>query len=271
LRRGGKERVVVVGRGKAGGSLRASLLAAGVDVVAVSGRKPPKRKLAATLVLLCVPDREVGNVAVVVDDDVLVCHVAGSLGLQALAFQRRGVFHPLASLDGKSPVPRGSLCAWDAADDDDAARLERLARRLRLSPCRVRDDQRARYHAGAVIAGNLATALLQLGIEQLQQAGVDVDVARVSLARVLASTAERSIERPLDEALTGPVARHDADTLAAHLAAIEDPTTKQVYRQLSGVLIDRLLPQPKGPRASTPGRDEDDAVDDIDRMRLALR
>ncbi|MDP2340068.1 MAG: DUF2520 domain-containing protein [Deltaproteobacteria bacterium] len=243
--------------------------AAGVDVVAVSGRKPPKKKLAATLVLLCVPDREVGKVAVDVDDDVLVCHVAGSLGLAALSFKRRGVFHPLASLDGKLPVPRGCLCAFDAADDDDALRLQRLAKRIHLSPCRVRDADRARYHAGAVIAGNLATALLQLGIEQLVQAGVDVDVARVSLARLLASTAARSVARPLDEALTGPVARRDAETLAAHLAAIQDPTTQQVYRLLSGVLIDRVLRDPKGD-----DRDEDDVVDTAlisGRLRDALR
>ncbi len=280
------ERVVVVGRGKAGGSLLASLQAAGVDVVVVSARASgfdiktrqrlehpntktasrrlvPKR-LQPTLVLLCVPDRVVSGIDVDVADDVLVCHVAGSLGLGALKAGRRGVFHPLASLDGKTPVPRGCLCAFDADDDDDAARLQRLAKRLGLSPCRVRDADRSRYHAGAVIAGNLATALLQLGIEQLEQAGVDSDVARVSLARLLASTAARSIRLPLDEALTGPVARGDDATLAAHLGAIDDAMTREVYRLLSGVLIDRVVRNPKGDE-----RDDDDAVDK-EALRRAL-
>ena len=208
---------------------------------AISARTTRTRKVDATLLLLCVPDRVVGSVVVDVDDDVLVCHVAGSLGLSALTHRRRGVFHPLASLDGKQPVPRGCLCAWDVSDDDDGPRLQRLAHRIGLVPCRVRDEGRARYHAGAVIAGNLASALLQLGIEQLVQAGVDTDTARVSLARLLASTAARSIEQPLSAALTGPVARKDASTLATHLQAIDDDATRQVYRLLSQVLIERVL------------------------------
>ena len=256
------ERVVVVGGGKAGGSLRASLQEAGVDVVVVPGRALPAAKLDATLVLLCVPDRVVGSARVDVDDDVLVCHVAGSLGRSALSAKRRGVFHPLASLDGKHPVPRGCLCAFDADDDIDAERLRRLAERIGLSPARVTDEHRARYHAGAVIAGNLATALLQLGVEQLQQAGVDVDVARVSLSRLLASTAQRCIERPLGEALTGPVARRDAPTLAAHLAAIDDPTTQQAYRLLSRVLIERVLAT-----GGVEGDDDDDKALLLDALR----
>ncbi len=245
--------MLIVGRGKAGGSLAASLRQAGVDVVVVKGRASAQRrrtKLDATLVLLCVPDRFLGDVIVDVDEDAIVCHVAGALGLAALSAlpeKRRGVFHPLASLDGRHVVPRGCLCAYDGSDDDVRARLVRLAKRIGLVPRRVEDQQRAGYHAGAVIAGNLATALLQLGVEQLLRAGVDEATARVSLARLLASTAERAVARPLPEALTGPVARRDAATLRAHLGAIDDDDARAAYRLLSRVLIERVLPRDTGP------------------------
>lgn len=262
------ERIVIVGRGKAGGSLRAALRAADVEVRCVSGRKPPAKKLAATLVLVCVPDREVSRVRVNVEDDVLVCHVAGSLGLAALSARRRGVFHPLASLDGKHAVPRGCLCAFDADHDDDALRLARLATRIGLVPCRVSDENRARYHAGAVIAANLATALVHLGVKQLQQAGIDVDVARVSLARLLASTAARCEDQALATALTGPVARHDAATVEAHLAAIDDASTQEVYRLLSLVLLDEVLAVPE---ASQHPDNDDDKNDDNNAGTLRRR
>lgn len=236
------ERVVVVGHGKAGGALLASLRRARVVVKQVSGRKPPKRPLDATLVLLCVPDRFVREQHLDVVDGCVVAHVAGALPLTAVDAVRRGAFHPLASLDGKSPVPRGCLCAFDADDDDTAARLSTLAKRIGLVPQRVVDEDRAAYHAGAVIAGNLATALLQLGVEQLQRAGVAEDIARVSLARLLSSTAARAEQQTLAQALTGPVARHDEVTLRAHRLALRGfDDADAAYRLLSQVLAARVV------------------------------
>jgi len=204
-------------------------------------------------VVLAVSDGAIGGVAAgltatgVGVGDVLVVHLAGSLGLAALpASLRRGAFHPLASLDGQTPIPGGALCAIDADRDDDRARLFDLATRLRLSPARVTDAQRARYHAGAVIAGNLATALLQVGMEQLVAVGIDADVARLSLARLLASTAQRASDADLWTALTGPVARGDSATVARHLAVLDTDADRQIYRLLTRVLIERVQP----PRAA---------------------
>jgi len=236
-----KERVVIVGRGKAGGSLRASLLKARVDCRVVASRKLPRRPLDATLVLLCVPDRVVGDMHVDVVDGAVVAHVAGSLPLTAVDAVRRGALHPLASLDGRSVVPRGSLCAFDGDDEESRGRLATLAKRIGLVPQRIVDDDRAAYHAGAVLAGNLATALLQLGVEQLTGVGIAADLARVSLARLLSSTAARAEASPLPEALTGPVARRDQDTLRNHLRVIVDADAAAAYRLLSRVLVQRVL------------------------------
>jgi predicted short-subunit dehydrogenase-like oxidoreductase (DUF2520 family) len=249
-------RVVVVGRGRAGGSLVASLRAAGIDVRVIRARallaavRP--RVVSADVVVVAVPDHAIRETAARLQTDALVVHVAGSRGVAVLdgVARRRGVFHLLASLDGRTPVPRGCLCAWDVASpDDDDEVLPRLAKQLGLSPCRVRDDQRARYHAGAVIAGNLATALLHLGIEQLVAAGVDIDVARTSLARLLGSTAERALHAPLDVALTGPVARGDVDTVARHLEVLPPGRARDAYRLLTRVLVDDV--RPPGARGRT--------------------
>jgi predicted short-subunit dehydrogenase-like oxidoreductase (DUF2520 family) len=244
-------RVAIVGRGKAALSLAASLRRARIPHTFHDGRAVVDVG-AATLVVLAVSDGAIGGVAAAlnVGAQVLVIHLAGSLGLSTLPPSlRRGAFHPLASLDGQTPIPDGALCAIDADDDDDRARLFLLAMRLRLSPARVTDAQRVRYHAGAVIAGNLATALLQVGIEQLMAVGIEADVARVSLARLLASTAMRAEAAPLSTALTGPVARGDSATVARHLAVLDGAAAfddRQIYRLLTRVLIDRVQP----PRAA---------------------
>jgi predicted short-subunit dehydrogenase-like oxidoreductase (DUF2520 family) len=238
-------RVVVVGTGRAAGSLLASLRRARIAARGMSGRGAVVAVDDADLVLVAVADGAIPAVAAALRTagTPLVAHVAGSLGLDALGgHRRRGGFHPLASLDGQTPVPVGCLCACDADTDDDFHLLEDLARRLRLAPARVRDADRARYHVAAVIAGNLATGLLQLGVEELQRIGIDGDVARQALGRLLLSTAARAMSAPLAAALTGPVARGDVDTVARHLAVLDDDTARVVYQQLTRVLVERVRP-----------------------------
>lgn len=247
-----RPRVVVVGGGRAAGSLLASLRRARVPSRAVSSRSAVVVAADVDVVLIAVSDAAIAVVASALrlEGAPLVAHVAGSLGRDVLdGHGRRGVFHPLASLDGVTAVPAGCLCACDADDAADEALLEDLARRLRLEPARVRDVDRARYHAAAVIAGNLATGLLQLGVDELARIGIDRDVARVALARLLQSTATRAMAAPLASALTGPVARGDVDTVARHLAVLDDDTTRAVYRVLSRVLVERVAPPAAGGRS----------------------
>jgi predicted short-subunit dehydrogenase-like oxidoreductase (DUF2520 family) len=249
MRRPRRPRVVVVGGGRAAGSLLASLRQARVQATRTASRGAVVVGEDVDVVFLAVSDQAIADVAasLVVSAGAarspIIAHVAGSLGRDVLgAHVRRGVFHPLASLDGATVIPHGCLCACDADDDDDEALLESLARRLRLAPVRVRDADRARYHAAAVIAGNLATGLLQLGVDELLRIGVDEDVARHALARLLASTAARAVAQPLAIALTGPVARGDVETVSRHLAVLDDDTTRTVYRLLTRVLVERVRP-----------------------------
>ena len=235
--------VLVLGRGKAGGALMASFAAAGVDAAQLPGRHP---LVAADLddvqiVLLAVPDDAVVAVATALPTSkAVVAHLAGAHGRTHLpAHLRRGTFHLLASLAPGVPIERGAICATDGDDDAANERLTVLAKQLQLTPVRVADEHRRRYHAAAVIAGNLATALLQLGVEEMVEAGVPDDVARVGLARLLRSTAERAIASPLPTALTGPVARGDVTTIGAHLAILEGET-REIYTQLTRVLIERV-------------------------------
>jgi predicted short-subunit dehydrogenase-like oxidoreductase (DUF2520 family) len=243
--------IAVLGLGKAGGSLVASARAARVAVVArasrLSGLERTKRWLAAGALFLAVPDDVIeelaGQLAARSALPRLVVHMSGARGASALAAlrgrARTGTFHPLAALDGSHPIPPRTFVALDG-DAASVAELAAIARRMKLTPGIVGDAERARYHAGAVIAGNLATALLAHGVKLLVGAGVSPEAARVGLARLLASTAKNAIERPLPRALTGPVARGDEATIARHLALLdsEDPALGAVYRALSRTLVD---------------------------------
>lgn len=261
------ETSAVLGLGKAGGALLASLALAGVPVSArarrldalLAHRGFPR----ASLLFLAVPD---GALPAIADELArarrspalrLVVHMSGARGLDALAPLAGtacvGSFHPLASLDGRSPIPAGTLVAWDVeAGARGAARaLPALARLIRCRPARIPDAERTRYHAGAVVAGNLPVALLAAGVRLLVEAGVPEGLARVSLARLLRSQAENAERRSLGEALTGPVARGDVDTITRHLALLDadEPALADVYRALSRALVD-VAPHPSGKKAA---------------------
>jgi predicted short-subunit dehydrogenase-like oxidoreductase (DUF2520 family) len=225
--------VVIIGAGRAGQALRRSLLA--IDCTVKLMRRAPVKAITTDLVLLCVPEAVVATIEV--NTTALVCHVAGSLPMTIVHGIRRGVFHPLASLQVRGGVPPGTLFAIEANTPKDRRALFALARELGGEPVRVADDQRVRYHAGAVIAGNLATALLQVGIEQLAMAGVDEPAARRGLSRLLRSTADAAYAAPLANALTGPVARASTTTIQAHLDVLT-ATNQGIYAALTAILID---------------------------------
>lgn len=278
LRRAG-----VLGLGKAGGALCASLLEAGVVLTGVFSRSltrrrdfvartpnavAPRGRLDALLrdlserqcqvLFLAVPDDSLADVAARLARATalppLVVHLSGARGHEVLKTldgrASLGSFHPLAALDERSGIPPGTLIALDATGARERRALTALAEAMGLCPTRVASAARTQYHLGAVTSANLAIALLHQGIEHLRAAGVDEELARVSLARLLMSTARGAELRPLPAMMTGPIARGDTSTVRSHLELLRGRPSEEaaVYRMLSLVLVE-LAKQPSERKA----------------------
>ena len=101
-----------------------------------------------------------------------------------------------------------------------------------MSPFDVPEESRAAYHAAAAIASNFLVALESSAEELLTAAGIDH--GRELLAPLVLRTAANWAERG-PEALTGPIARGDEETVARHLDAIAatDPALEPLYRALA--------------------------------------
>ena len=96
------------------------------------------------------------------------------------------------------------------------------------------DEQRARYHAGLVHGANHLTTLLTQAIDVLREAGVADPAA--TLRPLLAATLDNTL-RSGHHALTGPIARGDVDTVAAHLAVLRDRTAS-TYAELARATVE---------------------------------
>ncbi len=213
--------VRIIGMGRAGASFAGALERIGWPVVDALGRADDVSAAATgvDLVLVCTPDAAVTDVAAAVEPGpAVMAHVAGSLGLDALApHERRAAVHPLISLP-TAGIGTGRLLAsgWFAIAGEPIA--GELVAALGGRAFSVADEDRAVYHAAACIAANHVVALLGQVERLAATIGVPaeayVDLARASVDNVAALGAAA--------ALTGPAARGDHETIARHLQHLPD-------------------------------------------------
>ncbi|MEP6978272.1 MAG: Rossmann-like and DUF2520 domain-containing protein [Thermoleophilia bacterium] len=214
------ESVQIVGRGRVGSAIAARLAERGVSV----------RDDGAELVLLCVPDRAIAEVARSIEPGPWIAHTSGANPLGALdPHTRRFGLHPLQTFvrGGGASQLDGSYAAVTAESEDKRERGFALAQTLGLEPFELADEARPLYHAGAAIASNYLVTLHAVASALFQEAGAPPE-ALVPLMR-------RTIENGFE--LTGPIARGDWETVEAHRQAIRSarPDLEPVYDVLAEV------------------------------------
>ena len=180
------------------------------------------------LVLLCVPDRAIAEVAAALEPGPWVAHVSGATPLAALdPHERRFGLHPLQTFTrGRGAEQLDGAFAAVTAETAEAREVgEWLARTLGLEPFSLADDKRAAYHAGASIASNYLVTLRRAAGSLLEAAGAPPE----ALDPLMRRTIENGFE------LTGPISRGDWETVDAHLAAIraERPELEPMYVALA--------------------------------------
>ena len=217
--------LLVVGRGRAGGSLARAAEAAGIEV-----RTAGRDEVAASCedvgaVLLCVPDAAIAAAAgEVPEGPAFVGHVSGAGTLNLLAEAaakgaRTFSLHPLQTFaDSTTPVD-GTPAAIAGADAEALSFARELAETLGMRPFEVAEGDRSAYHAAAAIASNLLVALEESASELLTKLGTDE--ARELLAPLVLRTAANWAELG-PKALTGPIARGDQTTVDGHRAALRE-------------------------------------------------
>jgi predicted short-subunit dehydrogenase-like oxidoreductase (DUF2520 family) len=176
------------------------------------------------LVLLCVPDRAIVEVATEISVGPWVAHVSGATPLDALdPHTRRFSLHPLRSFS-KERGPEQLDGVWGAvsADTDEARAVATwLAGTLGLRPFDLDDDKRAAYHAGAAMASNYLVTLRAAAQSLLEAASAPSEALDPLIRGVMDTGFE----------LTGPIARGDWETVERHLAVIraERPELEGLY------------------------------------------
>ncbi|WP_222684169.1 Rossmann-like and DUF2520 domain-containing protein [Rhodococcoides corynebacterioides] len=215
----------------------------------------------AELLVLAVPDAELPDLVRglartgAVTPGTLVLHTSGANGVGVLApLAGDGVVtmavHPAMTFSGKPEDTErlASACfGITAADEIGYAIAQSLVLEIGGEPVGVREDARTLYHAALAHGSNHLVTVVNDALDALRAALADTEltgqqpvesrpggVAERVLAPLL-SAALDNVLRSGPAALTGPVARGDADAVDAHLQALGaiDENIAAGYRALS--------------------------------------
>lgn len=248
-----KDSLAILGMGKVGTALGYLLHAAGYRIVAIADRLPENLRRGVTFTggLTFTDVAEAASLAECIlitttDDDIApvceditrrgavtsgkkVIHMSGAGGLDLLqAAQSMGAFtasiHPLqsfATVEGAIKNIPGSTFGITA----DAPLKEwsvRLVRDLGGHPFFVAAGDKPLYHAAACLASNYLTTLMHT-VEQIYLSlGIGEKEALSAFWPLVQGTLTNIETSGTIQALTGPIARGDAETIGKHLAAFRE-------------------------------------------------
>ena len=172
----------------------------------------------------------------------VVFHCSGARASTELdALRRAGALvagvHPVRSFADPATVAAAFDGTFCGVEGDAAALVVLLPAFETIGARPVRIDPAAKtvYHAAAVFASNYLVTVMDAALRAYEAAGIPADVAR-ELARPLATETLSNVLRLGPEAaLSGPIARGDAATVARQHAAVTawDGPTGDLYDALA--------------------------------------
>ncbi|MEU4729442.1 DUF2520 domain-containing protein [Streptomyces sp. NPDC023588] len=263
--------VGVVGAGRVGPALARALQQAGHRPVAVSGVSdasvrraarmlpdvplvPPAQVLElADLVLLTVPDDALPSLVEglaetgAIRPGQLLVHTSGRYGTAVLDPARRAgglplALHPAMTFTGTEvDVQRLAGCSFGVtAPEELRLAAEALVIEMGGEPEWIAEESRPLYHAALALGANHLVTLVAQSMELLHKAGVEHPDRM--LGPLLGAALDNAL-RSGDGALTGPVARGDAGTVAAHVSELRRhaPGTVAGYLAMARTTADRAL------------------------------
>lgn len=211
---------------------------------------------AADITLLAVPDGEIAAVAAAlaatggIAAGSVVCHASGVGEAALLApLAAQGVhcasLHPAFSFADPARAVAGFAGTRCALEGDAAALplLQRLAADLGGVPFVLAPGGKPAYHAALSIASNYLVTLHDLAARVAAQAGMADEVAAEVLGGLMRQTLDNTLVLGPQAALTGPIARGDAGTVARHrqvLSATDDALYCALGRATATLAAGRL-------------------------------
>jgi predicted short-subunit dehydrogenase-like oxidoreductase (DUF2520 family) len=267
-----KKKLGIVGVGKVGRAVGVLLSRAGYEIGVITDIDPERESAAdremggaargrdvygrlneVDIVFITTPDRAIAPVAEEIAGGggfrpgQIVVHMSGSLTSDVLGPARTvGAFvaslHPLQSFaddeQAKKNIPGSVFCL--EGDEGALPGLRELIRVFGGTELSIPKQDKPLYHAAAVVASNYFVTLLWTATLMLGEIGMDEKTAIRALMPLVEGTLANVKAVGVPRALTGPIARGDAPTIADHVETIQRkrPDLLEFYRLMGRLTVE---------------------------------
>ena len=235
-------RTVLIGAGNVASFLKANIKSP-FELTCVGGRNRicpvPKD---ADLYIIAVSDRSISSVAQeLMNVEGLVVHTAGSVPMDVLSHERRGVFYPLQTISKKRQIPVSRVPFYvEASQPQDLELLQLLAESMGSKAQQMDSERRKYLHLAAVFCCNFVNRLYGITAELL----AEHDIPFSAMLPLIHETADKMDELTPSEAQTGPAVRWDEAVMTQQMTLLNDEQ-KQLYQLLSKSIHDIKVPEAK--------------------------
>jgi len=141
--------------------------------------------------------------------------------------------HPPYSFGTKTQAPQDITFALEG---EDILEFCKILDKHSIKYVILDKSKKPLYHAAAVMASNYVFSLLETSFEMLKECGFSQHEAQKYFSSLINVAVSNTIEKGR-EALTGPIARGDINTIKMHLEAIQDEETKALYKTLGNITL----------------------------------
>ena len=244
---------VFVGRGRVGRGLYKLTGRAPGEWRLTPGHRPSRRAIGqADVVVLAVPDPAIPGTAARISpwlgSGVCVLHCAGSRTAGELAVCREagarvGAMHPLASFaDPNRPPDLHGVTFVTSGDRAAVSAARRIARTVGARVLALPLHGPAYHALAAMIAGG-TVGFVYATIPVLESMGLPRREAEKAAGNLVRTVAGNIADIGLPTALTGPVIRGDAATVAAHRRALKglSPEVAAAYDAVAPLVLECAL------------------------------
>lgn len=258
-------KVTIIGTGALGSVLAKALFAKGIAIYSLFNRSSgPLKNLAAevdcsltgtfprnykelgNLIFMTTSDQVIKNTAkniALLNKDFsekTIVHCSGTESSRVLSpLQKKGAkiaaFHPVQTFTPDSKSEDFKSIYFDLEGDEESKiLLKEIAKVLGSHWVDISIDSKKYLHAGAVMASNYLLAVLDTAAEIAKMG----EIKKSEAQKIFLPLAHKSIENAvaannLSEPISGPVARGDTSTIAAHIKLLrQNPEILRLYKEL---------------------------------------
>ena len=240
--------ISIIGLGRLGSALKKNLERVGYQVSGF-GRADQLKDL-GQLIFITTSDSEIEQVVselvVAGVDKKTIVHCSGLVPVTVLnPLSKKGAltgsFHPNQAIT-ENTQDFGRTVFDIVGGEDVFSMLEKIAKSLNAEVISITEEQKQYLHIAAVMASNYQVTLMHLARKTGEEGGLDSKLVQKTMLPLMKSVLGNLQAFTPAQALTGPIARGDVETLQQHVKLLKNnKSLLNIYAELGKISLEMMI------------------------------